>query len=261
MSGGSFWHKADLRIVLDLTKPRLTMFCSQSLPNQGGMTGLYPIEVQDSTGAVDATKTAALYQFMCERRGAIFYNDMPRTVPAVMPLGTVTPSASGDPSNRQNYAPWFNDDPRVYRRVGEDTNGDGTVDINGDGVLSNNDTNYDVCPIVIGAGPLGPRPAWRPDYCDKKFGTWGAGNKFTDVATAKATLATSWFLDNDYRRGGFYNWREHKWMMMLNVNIRTLIDWNEAHSNALFDAADVSDGGLVFFLSVKASDIVSSSFL
>lgn len=81
--------------------------------------------------------------------------------------GIVKPDDSGvneNPSNRKNYAPHFEEPTSVYRRVGEDTNGDGTVDVNDDGVVSNNDTNYDVCPIVIGAGPLGPRPTWRPDY-------------------------------------------------------------------------------------------------
>ena len=266
VSGGAFWQNADLRLVLDLTKPRLTTFCGQNLPNSGGTNGLYPIEVQDNSGSVDATKTTAFYQFMCERRGAIFYNDIPADLPATMPLGTVNPDDSGvneDLSNRENYAPHFEEQTSVYRRVGEDTNGDGTVDVNGDGVVSNNDTNYDVCPIVIGAGPLGPRPTWRPDYCDQKFGVWVAGaavngNLFNNYSAAKAALPTSWFLDNDYRRGGFYNWREHKWVMMLNVNIRVLIDWNESHSNALFNAADVSNSGLVFFLSVKANNATTT---
>ena len=69
---------------------------------------------------------------------------------------------------------------------------------------------------------------------------------------------TSWFRDNDYRRGGFYNWREQKWVMMLNVNVRALIDWNEANGAPLFPlettTATTTDGGLVFFLSVQATD-------
>jgi hypothetical protein len=184
-----------------------------------------------------------------------------------MPLGTVNPnnsSENNDPSNHQNYAPYFEEEASVYRRVGEDTSGDGVVDTNGDNTISNNDTNYDVCPLVIGTGPLSSRPAWRPDYCDQKFGAWvvGAtvnGNLFNNHSAVKAALPTSWFLNSDYRRGGFYNWREHKWVMMLNVNIRALIDWNESNSNALFNAADVSNSGLVFFLSVKASDATTTS--
>jgi len=266
VSGGTFWQNADLRIVLDLTKPRVVTFCSQNLPNSGGENGLYPIEVQDSSGSVNVAKTTALHQFMCERRGAVFYNDIPHGMPAAMPLGTVNPDhteGNDDPSNGNNYRPYFEETASVYRRVGEDTNGDGKVDVNGDGAISNNDTNYDICPIVIGPGPLGPRPAWRPDYCNAKFGPWVAGaavngNLFPNQNALQAALSTSWFLNNDYRRGGFYNWREHKWVMMLNVNIRALIDWNEAHSSALFNAADVSNNGLVFFLSVKATDVTTT---
>jgi hypothetical protein len=65
-------------------------------------------------------------------------------------------------------------------------------------------------------------------------------------------------VTNDYRRGGFYNWREKKWVMMLSVNVRALVDWNEANGNTLFNAADASNGGLVVFLSVKASDATTT---
>jgi Tfp pilus assembly protein PilX len=269
VTGGAFWQNADLRIVLNLSNSRLTSFCGEPLPHSGGANGLYPIEVQNSDGTVNAAKTTALYQFICERRGAIFYNDIPSDVPAdaAMPLTSVSPNGSGsnqDPSNFNNYTPHFDDDVSVYRRIGEDTNGDGIVDTDGDGLIENDDTNYDICPIVIGT-TLGTRPAWRPDYCDAKFGQWGAAgshNLFANQATAKTWLISqslaSWFVNNDYRRGGFYNWREHKWVMMLNVNVRALVDWNEAHNNALFNAADVSNGGIVLFLSVKASDATTT---
>src|SRR4030095_4178878 len=103
-----------------------------------------------------------------------------------------------DPSNGNNYRPYFEETAGVYRRVGEDTNGDGKVDVNGDGAISSNDTNYDICPIVIGPGLLGPRPAWRPDYCDAKFGPWVAGaavngNLFPNQSALQAALSTSWF--------------------------------------------------------------------
>src|SRR5215208_3627447 len=42
--------------------------------------------------------------------------------------------------------------------------------------------------------------------------------------------------------------------MTLNVNVRAVIDWNEANGAPLFPVNDTSDGGLVFFLSVQASD-------
>ncbi len=253
VTGGMFWQRADLRIVLNLTASRLigaNAFCGATLD----APGLYPIEVQNADGSRNTTKTTALWQFMCERRGAIFYNDIPTTQPAVMPIpGNPTPTAVDDPGNPDNYVPQFEiGEPifakraaRVYRRVGEDTNGDGTVDTNGDGVVTNNDRNDDICPPNGGT-----RPAWRPDFCNaSSLGPWNS---------AGTLPMTSWFADNDYRRGGFYNWREQQWVMMLNVNIRALIDWNEANSTPLFPlettAANTTDGGLVFFLSVQAAD-------
>jgi len=257
VTGGVFWQRADLRIVLNLTASRLvgaTAFCGATLNGPG----LYPIEVQNANGTRDTTKTNTLWQFMCERRGAIFYNDMPTISPVVMPIpGPPDPNAADDPSNPGNYSPSFastEPDPdkraaRVYRRVGEDTNGDGTVDTDGDGAVTNNDRNDDVCPIGNVTGQGGnPRPTWRPDYCDVSIGSAWPND------TLAAAPSSSWYQDNDYRRGGFYNWREQKWVMMLNVNIRALIDWNEAHSGSLFPIDDTSDGGLVFFLSVQAAD-------
>ena len=252
VNGGMFWERADLRIVLNLTASRLVganVFCGAALNNPG----LYPIEVQNADGSRNTTKTNALWQFMCERRGAIFYNDIPTTLPAVMPIaGPSNPNNTEDPSDPRNYTPQFAPvEPdfnkraaRVYRRVGEDTNGDGTVDTNGDGVVANNDRNDDICPPNGGT-----RPSWRPDFCDvSSLGTWNA-------TPGTGTLPkTSWFADNDYRRGGFYNWREEQWVLMVNVNIRVLIDWNEANATPLFPSDDTSDGGLVFFLSVQATD-------
>jgi hypothetical protein len=58
------------------------------------------------------------------------------------------------------------------------------------------------------------------------------------------------------RRGGLYNNREAKWVRMLNVNIHDLLAWNAAQpaGSRLFDPADDTDGGLVIFLSVAASN-------
>jgi len=61
-------------------------------------------------------------------------------------------------------------------------------------------------------------------------------------------------FDGDYRRGGFYNWREHKWMILLNINVHDLIDWNSRNGNPLFNSADTTDGGLVIFASVQGPD-------
>jgi hypothetical protein len=58
----------------------------------------------------------------------------------------------------------------------------------------------------------------------------------------------------DYRRGGFLNKRENKWMYLLNVNVRALIDWNGANAGVLFASNDTTDGGLIFHLSVQGPD-------
>ena len=58
-------------------------------------------------------------------------------------------------------------------------------------------------------------------------------------------------FDLDYRRGGYYNWREEKWITMLNVNIGDMLRWNPQNLSPLFDNADTSTGGLVIFLSVE----------
>jgi hypothetical protein len=57
------------------------------------------------------------------------------------------------------------------------------------------------------------------------------------------------------RRGGFYNNREHAWVYMLNVNLHDLLAWNRAQAsgNRLFDPDDVSEGGIVLFLTVDGA--------
>ncbi|HEV7731124.1 MAG TPA: PilX N-terminal domain-containing pilus assembly protein [Candidatus Binatia bacterium] len=56
-----------------------------------------------------------------------------------------------------------------------------------------------------------------------------------------------------YRRGGFYNNREQKWVYMLNVNLRDLLAWNRGvGGHALIDNPDdETEGGLVIYLTVK----------
>lgn len=237
-----YWQRAELRIVLNLDPAaRVPNFCETPLTTPG----LFAIEVQDASGGRNTAKTTALWQFMCERRGAIFYNDIPNGATAGNPSDSLA-------RGRTNYTPPFNgsDDPnnsnyRVYRRIGEDTNGDGIVDSNGDGTTSNHDRNDAICPIGTGS-----RPWWRPDFCDK-LGTW----PYNPLLSS----APLWFRDADYRRGGFYNRREEKWIYMLNVNVRALIDWNEFSGGLLFSPSDSSDGGLVFFFSVQGPNSNASA--
>jgi hypothetical protein len=62
---------------------------------------------------------------------------------------------------------------------------------------------------------------------------------------------TAGVFDDSYRRGGFYNWREKKWMKLLNVNVADLLRWNQLNGNVFFAPNDASDGGIVLFLTVS----------
>lgn len=76
----------------------------------------------------------------------------------------------------------------------------------------------------------------------------------SDMRTAN--VAGSAF-DADYRRGGFYNWRERKWMLLFNINVGDLLRWNKAQPAAgrLFDPADISEGGPIIFASIDDSNL------
>ncbi len=57
-------------------------------------------------------------------------------------------------------------------------------------------------------------------------------------------------FDLDHRRAGFYNHREDKWMVLLNINVSDLILWNDTNGQPFFATTDDSDGGLVIFAAV-----------
>ncbi len=58
-------------------------------------------------------------------------------------------------------------------------------------------------------------------------------------------------FDLDYRRGGYYNWREQKWMLLLNINIGDLIRWNDERGEPFFATADATHGGIVIYATVE----------
>jgi hypothetical protein len=244
-AGNLYWDRADLRIVLRLDQSRASIafnavdLCpgNANIPAAPASPALYPIEVQNAGGSQDTTKTRALWRFMCEHRGAIFYNDVP------------TNTAS--PAVRTSYNPNFVADMRLYRRVGEDTNGDGIVDYNRNGLVTNSDRNYDVCPISTAGATAASKPWWALDDCRWPY--------YSGISGSPAFPTTSWYQDMDYRRGGFLNKRENKWMYLLNVNVRALIDWNGANSGVLFASNDTTDGGLIFHLSVQGPNSNSTA--
>lgn len=243
-SDGDFWQHADLRIILRLDLPRAaTDFGAADLCQGGPGTltspALYPIEVQNADGSRNDAKTRKLWKFMCEMRGSIFYNDRPNTAVDNTPSDSVardkanyTPAFSGSAAingTSGGAEHRYNQDYRVYRRLGLDSNGDGQI--------TNTDLNFDVCPndTAVAANPW-----WKPSYCNNFDGDGVAGNS-----------RGRWFYDMDYRRGGFYNYREAKWMYLLNVNMRALLEWNQFNGDPLFPSGDRTDWGLVIFLSVQ----------
>jgi hypothetical protein len=62
-----------------------------------------------------------------------------------------------------------------------------------------------------------------------------------------------------YRRGGFYNRREADWMLLLNLNVRDLILWNQQNGEPFFPTTDSTEGGIVIFASV-ATDQTPQQF-
>ncbi|MDR7551340.1 MAG: hypothetical protein QN131_15615 [Armatimonadota bacterium] len=58
---------------------------------------------------------------------------------------------------------------------------------------------------------------------------------------------------NDFRYGGFYNWRERKPILMFNIDWRKLEEWNfrQPADQRLFNPTDTSDSGLVLYASVR----------
>jgi hypothetical protein len=243
---GDYWKKADLRIVLNLSAGLTAINFGDADLCPGAQvtapatlsTTLYPIEVQDAGGNRDIARTRALWRFMCERRGAIFYNELPQAYGVTSPPNNSTDSINNSPLTE--YAPQFGVGMgRAFRRVGEDTNGDG--------VVSGTDRNCDICPPNTA-----PYTWWRPAYCGTTACV-GAGKPCVTDTTCP------WYQDMDYRRGAFWNQREEQWMRLLNVNVRALIDWNEFNGNILFNKDDTSDGGLVFFFTVQGPNSTAAS--
>lgn len=249
-AAGTFWTKADLRIALVLNTPgRLP---GGPLATGGPSLPVGPwvpatIEVQDATGARDVTKTNLLWDFIRDPRSSgayfngaptsmtgplegtrpIFYTEVPATGYTLALGGARTCTCS-------NTSPVCNNtNPSCYPQIDPST-----------GALST--TRYIGCPD--GTGP-----------CNN-------GGQSLNASTFNRTYGSNLFPngmmgDLDYRRGGFYNWRERKWMYLLNVNLADLLQWNryQPPDKQLFDNADTTDGGLVLYLTVVGPDSGASA--
>jgi hypothetical protein len=219
--GGDYFRNADLRIVLDLTSPS---FNSQSRGN-GSPVALYPIVVQDQNGNVDNAKTTILRSLMHARPGSVFYTDVPVTANNGTTACTTAGSASNHitPTYTSPGTPCDVVSVADYRRYNPPFQGNAFVyreaDLNGG--ANNRDANW----------------ALSSDSSRDQLGN----NSATAIG--------------DYRRGGFYNNRESKWMYLLNVDLQDLLTWNRAQAsgNQLFDPTNSTNGGTVLYLSVAGS--------
>jgi hypothetical protein len=223
-----YWPNANLRIVLNLG----TTY-SQTRGTTAPVTvPLYQIEVENVDGSVDLVKTAALRSFMHSSPGSIFYNDVPIMTAGSPPTlcttyaqatSYVTPTYAPPTGNcsyasvatAAEYAPAFQANSFVYREA--------------DFACRQNPTA-----AACSGG---------------NAGLWAltATSSGDQLGNGAATAI------GDYRRGGFYNNRENKWIYMLNVDLQQLLAWNMpggAGAGQLFDSTSNANGGTVLFLSV-----------
>ncbi len=178
-SNGSYWTRANIRIVLDTTSTK------QLVPGDG--PALYPVVVQNEDGYVDPNRTVALQQFMISNPGALTYSDIPTAIQHCH----VVPECLSAYANAAAYTPSFpmatgNSSCRARRNPRET--------------------------IIVA------------NYC------------------------------YDYRYGGFYNWRESKPILMLNLDWIALEEWNLRNGGLLFSPAEADSSpnkGVVIFLSIR----------
>lgn len=175
---GIFWQRADLRIVLNVTRTERLDPADPLAPP------LYALEVYGADGALDAARTALLKQFARLQPGGITYSDVPTSPDCPLTGCEATYGSS------TAYATPF---PVPTGSAGC-TEGRGPRD------------------------PIGPN-----NFC------------------------------NDFRHGGFYNWRERKPILMLNIDWMKLEEWNlkQPAGAQLFYPNDSTDGGLVIYASVR----------
>src|SRR5437016_6199563 len=182
---GTYWQRADLRIVLDTTTT------AQLVPGLRQGPALYPVEVLNADGSIDATRTNSLKTLMTTQPGVITYSDVPSSNWDCVSVST----CENTYKSLTGYATAF----------------PAALDLR--------------CPV----GFAGRAP----------------------VTNTTRTNITSTNYCNDYRYGGFFNWREMKPILMLNIDWMALEEWNRSAAVQLFDTTGAANNGLVIFLSVR----------
>jgi hypothetical protein len=180
----------------------------------GGPVLNHRIEVVNAGGVVDVVRTVALYNFMTD--GA--WNNR-----VLVGRG---------PSTYRGTMPIFITDVP--------TAASGCTDVNPGCNANQNRGSY---------APTLPAPALGNRFSQLPSGTY---SEF--MSPAQPGLGAPFAFDRDYRRGGFYNWREGRWMLLLNINARDLMLWNQQNGQPFFASNDSSEGGIVIFATIAGPD-------
>ena len=191
---------------------RIVMRVNQNGQLPGGPVLPYRIEVVDAAGHQDLVRTAQLYAFMGDGgwNAGAAAGRGPSSFPGTMPI-FVTDVPFAAGSTCTNTTP-----------------------------LCDNASSASYAPAL----PSNPPPPLAPRALAPGVGV------YTEQMGTGDPIGGPFSFDLDYRRGGFYNWRERKWMLLLNLNLRDLLVWNQQNGEPFFSTTDRTDDGLVIFATI-----------
>ena len=206
---------ADPGVYWDKADLRIVMHICAGGALCGGLPGgpplPYMIEVVNPAGVRDAAKTTALWNLM----SAAAWNNANSTYRGTMPIFiTDVPLNAAGGSTCANAQPACNNNVR------------------------NSYSPRIPAPMAGGGNPPNARDTTANGAVP------GVYNEIMGAGIVPG------LFDLDYRRGGYYNWREGLWMLMLNINVRDLILWNSQNGEPFFASNDNSEGGLVIFATI-----------
>jgi hypothetical protein len=107
-------------------------------------------------------------------------------------------------------------------------------------------------PGAITYSDLPASPDCSTAGCEATYGSAGAYAMPFACHGPREPITAANFC-NDFRYGGFFNWRERKPILMLNIDWMKLEEWNQRQpaGQRLFDPNDTTDGGLVIYATVR----------
>ncbi len=202
-------------VYWDKADLRIVLHTNATMQLKAGGPIVDSIDVLNAAGLQDTARTASLRQFMMDGP----WND--------------NEVAGKGPSRLRGTMPIF------YT----DVPGNGCAD----GVWNcNNHLTNSYAPALPNRTAYNGNTAAEGSYAE------AMGTKFGDANNSGATLGAA--FDGDARRGGFYNRRENKWMLLLNINVRDLILWNKQNGEPFFSHTDNSEGGIVIFATIAGPE-------